>query len=415
MKNYIIISILIGSLTMGFLIWGPDRSTGQIHETGQNYQDTIKMEKRSEEPPKKSDTSGEEEGEEVVRLSSDELKEFNIVLATAKKGSLEQYKDLPGEIVLNADRLAHVVPRVGSIVREVKKTVGESVKAGDVLAILDSRELADAKSAFLSSIEREKLAQSSFSREEILWQKKVTSEQEFLDARQSLAEARIARKSSSQQLRSLGFTDTQIKELSKYSDTELTRLMVRAPFAGTIIEKHLTLGESVNSDTEIFTIADLSSVWVDINVYQKDLVNIHKGQDVTIETGHGIPTVSGKIAWISPIVGEETRTAKARVILTNTDGKLRPGLFVTAKVSVGNLTPGVLVSKNALQTFENRTVIFVKTKKGYEPIPVETGRENNSQVEILAGLEIGQTYVDKGSFTLKAQLSKAAFGDGHGH
>lgn len=357
----------------------------------------------------------EEHGEEVVKLSAAELKEFGIELSIARSGSLDQYAELPGEIVLNADRLAHVVPRVSGIVSDVRKSIGDEVKAGTIMAVIDSRELAQAKAGFLASAEREKLAQANYAREERLWQKKVTSEQEYLDARQTLAEARINSKSAAQQLHALGFSEDYLQKLPNHPDITYTRFEIRAPFAGTVIEKHLTLGESVNSDAEVFTIADLSTVWVDINVYQKDLIRIRKGQATVIEIGHGIPAANGKIAWVGPLVGEVTRTAKARVVLNNPDGTLRPGLFVTAQVAVNTSPAGIVIPKSALQSYEDRTVVFTQDEDGLEPQPVQIGRQNAVQVEILSGLKSGQTYVSKGAFTLKAQLSKSAFGDGHNH
>ncbi len=372
-------------------------------------------EEHGEEEHGGEEHGGEEHDEEVVKLSPAELKEFGIELETAAAGSLDQYAELPGEIVLNADRLAHVVPKVAGMVREVRKSLGDSVKDEELMAIIESRELADAKAAYLAAAEREKLAKANFEREEGLWQKKVTSEQEFLDARQVLAEASIAKNSAEQQLHALGFSDSYLHELPGQPDATYTRYEIRAPFAGTIIEKHLTLGENVNADAAVFTIADLSSVWVDLNVYQKDLPKIRKGQSVRIEIGHGIPSVTGEIAWIGPLVGEATRTAKARVVLPNPDGTRRPGLFVTARVAVAKTAAGIIVPKSALQTFEDRMVIFVQDEDGFEPRPVETGRKNATHVEILSGLVEGQTYVSAGAFTLKAQLSKGAFGDGHNH
>jgi cobalt-zinc-cadmium efflux system membrane fusion protein len=293
--------------------------------------------------------------------------------------------------------------------------VGDRVEKGQLLAVLESRELADAKASYLAAIEREKLAQANFKREERLWQKKVTSEQEYLDARQTLVEARIAKNSTEQQLQALGFTDEVLKEFQEHPDATYTRFEIRAPLAGTIIEKHMTLGENVNAEADVFTIADLSTVWVNINIYQKDLVSIRKGQTVGIEIGHGIPSVEGKIAWVGPQVDERTRTAKARIELPNPDGSLRPGLFVTAKVAIGSSSAGLVVAKSALQTFEGKTVVFVRTAEGFEPKPVELGRQNGTTVEILSGLVPGHTYAAEGSFTLKAQLSKGAFGDGHNH
>jgi len=434
MKNkYVIISlVVVAALSLGAFLWrNVNSEENQVHVERTSHaageekeHDTHDHDEhgkdKSTHPAEHADhddhAEGEDgHGEEIVRLSDAELKEFGIHLKTAQAGTLNQYIELPGEIVLNADRIAHVVPRVAGIIREVRATVGDRIKEGQLLAVLESRELADAKAAYLAAIEREKLAQANFAREERLWEKKVTSEQEYLDARQARAEARITRNSMEQQLHALGFTDAVLKELPEHPDATYTRFEIRAPLDGTIIEKHMTLGENVGADADVFTIVDLSTVWVNLNIYQKDLVSIHKGQTVGIEIGHGIPSVEGKIAWVGPQVDEATRTAKARIELVNSDGSLRPGLFVTAKVAVGSSLAGLVVPKSALQSFEGKTVVFVRTDEGFEPKPVELGRQNGTTVEILSGLVAGQTYAAEGSFTLKAQLSKGAFGDGHNH
>lgn len=429
-KSLILTSLMVGALAFAAATWGPipAPALAQTAPDHDSHEDADHSEQEKDghadegheslqgDNDSHDEPGGEDEhGEEVVRLSADELNEFGIKLSTAAAGPLDQYAELPGEIVLNADRLAHVVPRISGIVREVRKSLGDLVKAGEVLAVIDSRDLAEAKSAYLAASARRNLAQAKFDREERLWQKKVTSEQEYLDARQGLAESQIEVNSAEQQLHVLGFSDTYIKELPRHQDITYTRYEIQAPFAGTIIEKHLTLGESVNEDADIFTIADLSSVWVDINVYQKDLAQIRKGQNVVIEIGHGISEATGKISWVGPLVGEATRTAKARVVLANPDGTLRPGLFVTAQVAVADTPVGIVIPKSALQTFEGRTVVFVQDEDGLEPKPVQTGRENASHVEIVEGLKSGQTYVSQGAFTIKAQLSKGAFGDGHNH
>ena len=352
---------------------------------------------------------------EVVRLTDDERREFGVVLSEAGGGSMDRFLEFPGELVLNADRLAHVVPRVGGVVREVHRNVGDRIDAGEVLATLDSRELAEARSAYLAAAEREDMARSAAGREKKLWELKLISEQEFLDARQALVLAGIARRSARQQLQALGLSDRELGNLTSGKRTSLTLTTMTSPFSGTIIEKHLTLGENVGTDTAAFTIADLSSVWADLQVYQKDLPDLRPEQAVRIDAGHGIEPVSGKLAWVSPRLDPTTRTARARVVLANPDGSLRPGLFVMARVTVGRSAAAVVVPRSALQTFEGRTVVFVSTARGLEPQPVETGRQNETEVEILSGLAPGRSFVSAGAFTVKAQLSKGAFGDGHNH
>lgn len=387
-----------------------------LHEHGEAHADERGVTHVEKTVDDHTDDEGKEaHGEEVVRLTDAEMKEFGIVLEAAGAGVLNKHIELPGEIVLNSDGIAHVVPRVAGIVREVLATVGQRVEKGQLLAVLESRELADAKATYLAAVERENLAQGNFIREERLWERKVTSQQEYLDARQTLAETRIAKNSAEQQLYALGCNKNDLLTLKSSEHASFTHYTITSPLSGTVIERHITFGENVTADSDVFTIADLSTVWVNINVYQKHLGSIRNGQTVRIDIGHGVASVDGEIAWVGPQVDEATRTVKARVELSNPNGDIRPGLFVTAKVAVENSPAAIVVPKSALQTFEGRTVIFVRTDKGLEPMPVEIGRQNDDSVEIISGLTTGQTYVSHGAFTLKAQLSKNAFGDGHNH
>jgi cobalt-zinc-cadmium efflux system membrane fusion protein len=363
------------------------------------------------------DDEGEDghDDEGLIRLSNAEQKEFDIVLAKVEAASLEQYVDLPGELVLNADQVAHVVPRVAGLIRQVKKKQGDRVRKGEVLAIIESRDLADTKAEFLAARERSELAQLNFAREERLWKKKITSEQEYLDSRQVQIETRIALRNAEQKLHALGFTDGYLKALPEQADITYTRYEIKAPFSGLVIQKHISLGEILEENAEAFVIANLSTVWVDLQIYQKDLAAIRKGQRVVIQIGHGVPDARGLVDFVGPLLGEETRTALARVVLDNKEGNYRPGMFVTARVAVEKTPVSLAVVKSALQNIEGQIVVFVKTAEGFEPRPIEVGRQNTVNVEVLSGLKPGEVYVSEGSFTLKSQLSKGAFGDGHNH
>ncbi len=358
---------------------------------------------------------GDEHGEEIVRLSKAELEEFGIEFAVAESGELKRSVALPGEIVVNADRMAHIVPRVSGVISKVTKNLGDKVRSGEVMAVLESRELSDAKAEYLAAHERLALAEVNFAREDRLRKKKVSSEEDYLNAKQALAEVRIELRSTKQKLHALGFSKAYLAELLNNRDTTFTQYKITAPFSGTVIEKHVTLGEVVKDDAEIFIVADLNTVWVNLSVYQKDLPFIREGEKVLVVIGHGTPKMEGVISYVGPIVGEKTRTALARVVLPNKDGNLRPGLFISGEIEVEGGMANVIAPKAALQTFEDRDVIFVETDKGFEPKPITIGRKNRTHVEIISGLSAGQKYVSKGAFTLKAELSKGAFGSGHSH
>jgi cobalt-zinc-cadmium efflux system membrane fusion protein len=355
------------------------------------------------------------EGEKTVQLDGDALEEFGIEVGIAGPGRLRIHVSLPGEVVVNPDRLAHVVPRVPGIVREVRKYLGENVHAGEVMAVLESRELADVKSTYLAAKERLILAETNFRREEDLWKKKISAEQDYLEARQALAEVNIHLRSAEQKLHALGFPEAYLAQLPDHPDSSYTRFEIVAPFSGSVIGKHITLGERLNDGAEAFVVADLSKVWVTLSVYQKDLPFVQVNQDVVIAARDGAPEARGTISYISPLVGEATRTATARVVLANPDGQWRPGLFVTALVATDSIDVPLLVPKSALETIDNQTCVFIKTADGFAPRPVTLGKVNDVQVEVLSGLEPGQQYVTRGGFTLKSELEKEAFGGDHGH
>ncbi|NOY85401.1 MAG: efflux RND transporter periplasmic adaptor subunit [Nitrospirae bacterium] len=361
------------------------------------------------------DAHGEHGEEEGIKLSEAEMKEFGIKVVKADAGTLSRYADLPGEVRANGDRLAHIVPRVPGVVRKVFKGLGDRVKKGEVMAILDSRELSDSKAGFLAASERVGLAEVNFTREESLWKKKISSEQEYLEAKQVLAEAQIERRSAEQKLHALGFSNRYLKDLSRHPEESFTQYKIMAPFSGTVIEKHITRGEVLKDDTSAFVVADLSSVWVDLSVYQKDLAEISEGQSVVIKTMQGRIKTEGKISYLGPVVGEDTRTALARIVLENKDGQWRPGLFVNARVAVGKIESDLIVLKSAIQKINDEDILFVMAHDALQPKAVKRGRSDETHVEIIEGIYWGDTYVAEGAFTLRAQMGVGDLDDGHNH
>ena len=353
----------------------------------------------------------------VIELSKEQIAELGIELATAIGGKIDVYVNLPGEVAINADRMAHIVPRVSGIVGEVKKKLGDAVKAGEVMAMIRSRDLADAKAGYLAAIERYDLAKTIFEREEKLWKEKISSEQDYLDAKKGFAEAKIEMRSVEQKLHAIGFSEEYLEKLPLEQESQLTKFEITAPFDGTVIDKHITLGELVSDDADVFVVADLSSVWVDLHVYPKDLMKVKKGQKVIISAGQTIPDTEATISYVGPVVGAESRTALARVVLPNSTGVFRPGLFVTAKVAIDNVEAGVIVSKDAVQNLDGKKCVFTKDEHGFEPSFVNLGQSNAGFVQVTSGLDPGQQYVTKGAFELKAKIATSSLDShaGHGH
>jgi membrane fusion protein, heavy metal efflux system len=358
-----------------------------------------------------ADAHGHEE-EKMVRLPAARAQQLGIEVAVVRAGSVQTSLTLPGTIALNADRRVHVVSRVPGIVQEIRKQLGDPVRAGEVMAVIDSRELADTKAAYLAARERVSLAETTFAREKDLWEKKISPEEDYLKAKQALAEVRIELQVAGQKLRALGFTEAYVQQLAGRVNAPLTRYEVVAPFAGTVIAKHITIGEVLKDDTEAFVVADLSTVWVDLNIAAKDLPLVRKGQRVVV-TANTTTQAEGTVSYVSPVVSDETRTAVTRVVLPNPDGRWRPGLFVTATLTASDTPVAVLIPKTATQTIDGQPSVFVQTPEGFAPRPVTLGRANETHVEITAGLKAGERYATTETFILKAELGKGAAAHEH--
>ncbi len=359
--------------------------------------------------------------ENSVRLKPQVIREFGIKTSIVQPGIIAQTISRPAEVSFNQDRLAHVVPRVVGIAKSIQASQGDYVKAGNTLAILESRELAELKAAYLAARERFFLAKDNFERIEILRKKNITSEKAFLTSRSALSEARIAMRSARQKLSSVGINRETLSVLVKNPDAQLTNYELRAPISGVVIKRHLVQGELVSAKEdeasnirEAFIIADLASVWVNVSIYADDLARVRPGQTVILKTRMG-KTAKSTILFVTPNLSEQTRTATARVVLKGKSDVFRPGMFIAAIIEFGGAKVKRRAPRSALQRHEGQDVVFVHQKGAFERRRVKLGRRNARHVEIISGLQTGEVIVEKGAFLIKSQLSKASFGDGHNH
>ncbi|MBN2700727.1 MAG: efflux RND transporter periplasmic adaptor subunit [Methylohalobius sp. ZOD2] len=350
-----------------------------------------------------------------IELEAAALAENGIVLQTAGPASIETLLTLPGQIRLDPSRVAHVVPRVAGVVTEVRKYLGDTVKPNAILAVLESRELADLKSDYLTARRRLELARVTFEREKQLWQEKISPELDYLQAKTRWAEAKATAEASAQKLIALDLSPAELEAITAGRDTAFNRYELRAPFAGEVVEKHLALGEGVKADAQVYTIADLATVWGEITVYSKDLNAVRKGQTVTVRAEELDQTTKGTVFYVGPLVGERTRSAKAYVAIPNPEERWRSGLFVTVEVLQEKVEVPVAVAAEAIQTWRDQSVVFVRHGDLFEPRPVVTGRrgEQSHWVEIREGLKAGERYAARGSFVLKSELGKSSAAHHH--
>ncbi|MGB4107820.1 MAG: efflux RND transporter periplasmic adaptor subunit [Alphaproteobacteria bacterium] len=344
---------------------------------------------------------GEEHAEEegIVKLDDAQLSAAGIKIVEVGPGTLAREVNVPGKVVAAADRMAHIVPKVSGVVTEARKNLGDTVKKGEVLALIESREMAEAVADLLAAKRAEELAQTTYEREKSLWDKKITAEQDYLNAKNAHQEAGIRLDLAKQKLQALGHEG----DVTGNGNARFHQL--KAPLDGRVIARELTLGEYVDTTHTAFTVADLSVVWVETAIAPGDLPFVKEGQMANVVGGSG--KGEGKLAFISPAIDPETRSAKAIIELDNKDGHWRPGDFANAAIATSAQEAKVLIPKEAIQSIEGQNVVFVKTAAGFEKRVVGLGREDSRHVEIVSGLAFGEPVAITGTFTLKAEFGKA--------
>ncbi|MBD3179385.1 MAG: efflux RND transporter periplasmic adaptor subunit [Candidatus Latescibacteria bacterium] len=353
----------------------------------------------------------------TVLLQEEEIERFGIETEPAGGGMLNLSRQLQGRIVLNADRTVHIVPRVTGIVREVRNSLGDRVEEGEVLAVIESAELADLKALYLGALERYDIAGEAFRREKDLRDGGISSESEYLQAKKEFTESKIERRSSRQKLLALGFDGDYLKKLPLNPGTAFTRYAIRAPFSGIIIRKHITTGEAVAEDTGIFTITDLDTLWADLQVFPSDAEFLEVGQELEICSDTGEAPVRGRITLFNPVIDSDSRRSLARAVLDNRAGDLIPGAFVTARIMEGTIHADVILGRDVIHEIDGSAFVFVRNHEGFEARRVKIGRSGGEYAEIAEGLRQGEAVAVKNSFMLKAELVSSERGAhaGHGH
>ena len=466
-----------------------------------------------------------EEGEDI-KLTKEQIKASGILVSEAGSGKLQKEISLNGEIRIDIDRQIHHIAKANGICQGINFTLGDRVKKGDALAVIDSAELGQAKSEYFEAFNKSKISEKnleraftlkqnvtrllntlakmpentenlqstkgdmgeyraklisayteymtnkkSFERKNKLYKDKIVSENDFLSAKgdfekaraqyfsimdttsyeisKNLFEAEQAHKSdefnmrtAEQNLRILGLSMEDIAKLRIYGEKlqkectdehcfenttnskkhyhtdekSFSHIDIKSGLSGTIIARDIELGQETEEGRIIFTVADLSKVWAVLQVSSKDISIVKNGMEATIASDEGISTI-GKVIMVSPVISEETRTAEVRVLIDNSDGRWRPGSFVTGKLSVSADKLPVVLPKEAVQNVKGTNVVFVETEKGFKTVDVVVGREDSNNIEIKSGLKAGTRYVSSGAFTLKSIVVTSGLDPhaGHGH
>lgn len=385
------------------------------HDEDEHAEESGHSEDEVHEGESEEDEHGHSEETGIVEITVEQQKEIGLIISIAHSGDIEQILSLIGEVRLNEDLMAHLVPRVPGIVHNVDISLGDEVQEGQVLATIDSPELTELKADYLEKLRNFELTRRTFERKQYLKQEKIASEADWLEAQSVHQNAETMLRSAKRRLIFIGLTEKEINDLPSAKDEAFGRYELKSPLSGTIIAKHITRGEKIDEE-EVFTVADLSMVWVDLQIPAQDIGRVKEGLHILLSSTEGEVT-EGKLSLIGPVVDEESRTVLGRVILSNPKGLWKPGIFVKGQIHSESPSSAVVVSSEAVQNIDGENFIFVPDDDGFKPIEVALGKSIKGKTEILAGIEAGDRYVSKGAFELKAVhvTSGAGAHAGHGH
>lgn len=354
--------------------------------------------------------------ENVVRLAnSDVAAAAGLAFAEVNAAPVDRVVERNVELAYNANRYVRLSSRMPGVITEVLKDLGQSVRKGDALLIVDSSELGSAKASLLQAMETAKLWQTNAARERALVEKGIGVEREALEVETKAAESRIEVNKARQHLRNLGVSTDRLTAVEEDGDTS-SLLELRAPFDGIVVERSAVLGELVDTGRPLLAIADTTIMWAKVDLLERDLASVQIGHKASVRLD-GLPgkMFPGAVTWISTQIDEKTRTVAARIELENPDGLLRANMFGKGSISIAPGRQAVTVPKQAVQWEGCCNVAFVQADASglvFRPVRLTLGFDAGDRYEVIEGLSAGDIVVTKGSFILKNDIRKGAVGGG---
>lgn len=356
-----------------------------------------------------------EDARERVALPPGAHAKNPIETVTVARVHLARDVEVVGSVGYDADRFATIGPLIAGRIASVRAGIGDKIRAGQVLAELESAEVGQARAAYLTARATSLAAQANLRRERELAEQKVSSarERELAEAHAATESANLA--AATQRLRALGLRAADITQLQQ-NEQRAGHVPLVSPIVGVVLTRSITLGQSVQPATDAFTVADLTHLWVLLDLFEKDLPHVHVGQRAELRTevypGRHFPA---RVSYVSQVIDEKTRTAPVRVEFDNKEGLFRPGQFVTATLHGEkpgekpgeklSAPPVLAVPRRAIVTVEGRPLAFVAEADGtFTRRVVELGVSGGGLVEVRAGLSEGEKVAANGAFLLKSEL-----------
>ncbi len=341
-------------------------------------------------------------GEAELTLSAEEIQVAGIKTAPLQEQEVGEHIAVTATIGANQDRYASIAPRVSGKVAKVLVSQGDRVTRGQTLALIDSVEAGEAQSLYAQAATESALANAAAVRADKLFADQIIPQKDHLRARADADKAKAVLRAASERRHALGIGDhpQQAGEPSVFP--------VLAPFDGTIVEKKAVLGELAQPDKPLFAVADMSNVWIETDLFEKDLAKVKVGVPASVTVvAYPDQVFQGKVTYISSVMDKETRTIKARVDVANRDGKLKLGMFASAQIGTAGVAKALLLPEDAVVLVQGQATAFVQDGHGFAARAVELGDKLRGQVVVKGGIRPGETVVVHGAYALKAKMLKS--------
>lgn len=365
--------------------------------------------KHGEDSPASGKGESEHADEKLLKLSAEEVEAAGIKVVELRAEALNEKIIVTATIQANQDRLAKVSPRVSGRIVSVSASLGDRVSAGQTLAMIDSIDVGEAQSSHAQAQSEYELAKKGLQRSENLRAEQIIPEKDYL---RSLAEAQKARAvllAATQKLQALG-----VSPVANHAAPGVSVFPLTAPFAGVVIDKKAVLGELSQPDKPLYTIADLSNVWIEASIFEKDLGKVKVGADAEIAVAaYPDEAFKGRVRYLGNTMDRETRTTRALIEAPNRDGRLRLDMFANAAISTDSAVEGIQLPDGAVVLVQGQPTVFVAAAGGFQTRAVELGDKLRDRVLIKSGIKPGEHVVVAGAYALKAKLLKSQIGDAH--
>jgi cobalt-zinc-cadmium efflux system membrane fusion protein len=340
----------------------------------------------------------------IVNLSDAEKKAIEIETVVASYKSMTSQLQAMGKILAHQLRKAIVSYAFPARISQIHVRIGDWVKLGQVLVTLQSEEVGKAKSEYYKAVADYELAKSNNERDKRLFDRGVGAQKNLLTSDAELKVSQANLNAAEKKLHVLGFTEAEVKAIAETHQINPT-ITLFAPIGGKIIQNNAVLGGMIDQSTEVLTIMDPGFLWVDAEIYERDISKVKMGQSVEVTVpAYPDEIFAGKISYISDVLKEETRTITVRTEVENKGYKLKPGMFANIKIFLNQQSKALVIPREAVLDDKDNKIVFVKKEGNFYAQLVEIGTRDNDYVEIIRGIQAGEEIVTRGNYQLKSKL-----------